>query len=179
MKCCAVAARLLRWTCCLLLGGFATVAMAQAQPAPSPSAAASAPVAEASDRQALLERLRDAQARLNDLEHNIRELERRLEPATPAASAAASAPEALASDAPALLPVIPVHWLWLGVLTIIILMIGITYSGRPARKDTSAPAQPDDDELAQFQNRLGGLDLSLEPQADAQVVSVESVRQRP
>jgi hypothetical protein len=169
MKRAAVPACLRHWAGGLLLAGACWAGTVSAQPAPAASAtpAASspqAPLPEASERQQLLQRLRDAQTRLSDLEHNIRELERQLAPA-----AAASEVTAVAAPAqPEQTSAVPLHWLWLGVLTVIVLMIGITYSGRrPAAKAPSATPEPRDEGLAGFQARLGTLDLSLDADARA------------
>ena len=147
-----------RWTLWLLASWLCCSGAALAQPTPA------VPAAEASDRQALLAHLREAQVRLTDLEQNIRALERQLDPAPEASEPA----QPSASPAAAEEWTIPVHWLWLGVLTIVILMIGITYSGRPERKKTSQPASPAESERAKFQARLGGLDLSLDLAPDSQ-----------
>ena len=160
-----------RWTLWLLASLlWCCNAAALAQPA------AATPATEASERQALRERLHEAQARLTDLEQNIRALERRLDPAPEA-----SAPAALPSSSPVAAETwaIPVHWLWLGVLTVVILMVGITYSGRPERKKTPLPDSPVDDERAQFHARLGGLDLSLDLSPDGQSQAEGSASHRP
>ena len=157
-----------RWTLWLLASLLCCGGAALAQPTPT------MPAAEASDRQALLAHLREAQVRLADLEQNIRALERRLDPASEASEPAQPSAGPAAVEAWA----IPIHWLWLGVLTVIILMIGITYSGRPERKKTPPPDFPTEHERAEFQARLGGLDLSLDlaPDGQSQAKGPESHR---
>ena len=145
----ALPAWLCRWMLSLLLGPMG-LGLALAQPHP---ATVSASASDQQAREQLLAQLREAKNQLSQLENNIRDIENRLAPAVPASAALTATPATG----------VPVHWLWLGVLTIVILMIGITYSGRskkqPKAMHATSVQHPD---LAQFQSRLGGLDLNLD-----------------
>lgn len=132
-------------------------------PAPTPAQTASAPAATAADvaaeQEALLDRLRLAKARLNELQQNIQELER-LTQAPAQALPQASGPQAApTSEAPAQTGW-PTAWIWLGVGAIVAIMIGVGYSRASRAPDVPAHASPAD-AAADFQARLSSLDLDL------------------
>lgn len=124
---------------------------------PSESPTASASQTEASDRDALLEKLRTAKSHLAELERNIQELER-LTGETESSPVAAPAPTPPATVASG----IPNEWLWLGVSAIVATMIGVGYAQRPQRTPKPASTPLGDPAAAAFQARLGALDLSLD-----------------
>lgn len=142
-----------------------------AAPQPLPFTTASAPTPDETDeRQALLERLRTAKARLNELQQNILELERLTQqtessepqPTASGASAAAPASAPASASASASTVDLPLSWIWLGVAAVIAFMVGVAFS-RGRRSETTAPAPaPAADAAAQFQARLGALDLNLD-----------------
>ncbi len=107
----------------------------------------------ATERAALLEKLRTAKAHLSELQQNIQELERLTHD-----EAAASEPAPTAVNTP-----VPESWIWLGVAAIVAVMVGVGASRRSARPE---PADPDTDAqqaaaAAQFQARLGTMNLDL------------------
>ena len=134
----------------------------RAQTTPSAPAVSSASEAEpqTSEREALLERLRQARAHLAELQSNIEELEKLTR--DEAASATPEGPGAPATPAePSTSRTVPLSWIWLGVAAIVATMVGIGVSRR------SAPSAVSDQGVApeaarQFQTRLASLDLNLD-----------------
>ena len=117
---------------------------------------ASQPAPAMPDREALLERLRSAKARLAELEENIQALERMTR------NEEAPAPAAPAKPQP---ETVPLSWIWLGVAAIVAFMVGMASSRRRGAGAGAAPSvpKPADDEAAKaFQARLGSLDLDLD-----------------
>lgn len=138
------------------LGNTAAVA-APPGPAASEPPSASPPQTEASDRDALLEKLRTAKAHLAELERNIQELERLTREPESAAAPAPLPPEPAAAATG-----IPNQWLWLGVSAIVAIMVGVGYAQRPQRTPEPPSGPTIDRAAAEFQARLGALDLSLD-----------------
>lgn len=130
-----------------------------AQPA-NPVPGASDPEPQALEREALLERLRQARAHLAELQQNIEELEKLTrDEAASAAPEASAAPTTPAMPAPS--HTVPLSWIWLGVAAIVAVMVGIGASRRSAPAAAPAPdATPD--AARQFQTRLASLDLNLD-----------------
>lgn len=109
---------------------------------------------QAADRQVLLERLRIAKTHLNELEQNIRELERLTQQARPAEPAAtASGPDNTPS-------VLPNSWIWLGVAAIVAVMVGV--GSARSKPQPVASDHPPDHAAVEFQARLDALDLNLD-----------------
>lgn len=147
----------------------ALAAMGVVAPAAPSASAPHAPTTDAAqaadpaaERQALLDRLRLAKARLNELQHNIQELERLTQAPALALSDTSSPSAASAIPAPPQTDW-PSEWIWLGVGALLASMIGVGYSR--ASRPTPHPAQSPTDKrataAAQFQARLGELDLDL------------------
>lgn len=142
--------------------GPAASPMAATHAMPSTAAAAAVqedapqPAPAIPDREALLERLRSAKARLAELEENIQALERMTR------GEEASAPAAPASPQP---ETVPLSWIWLGVAAIVAFMVGMASSrrrGAAAGATSPAPKPADAEAQKAFQARLGGLDLDLD-----------------
>lgn len=133
-------------------------------PAPTPEQTASAPAATAAaaaaEREALLDRLRLAKARLDELQQNIQELER-LTQAPAQALPQASGPQAAPTSVAPAQTGWPTAWIWLGVGAIVAVMIGVGYSRASRPPDVPAHAHPAD-AAADFQARLNSLDLDLD-----------------
>ena len=124
--------------------------------ATAPTAGASAPQPDqAADKEALQERLRTAKARLSELQQNIQELERLTR------EASEPQPQAIAPEHVLASPGIPTSWIWLGVAAIVAVMVGVGSARRPEPK-TVATAPAPTDAAAEFQARLGALDLNLD-----------------
>lgn len=111
---------------------------------------------EPTDREALVQRLRTAKARLTELQQNIQELERMTQ------AVEASEPQAVASKPVSPSDGLPVSWIWLGVAAIVAVMIGVGYSRRVSRPPAFAESAPQTHAAAEFQARLGALDLNLD-----------------
>jgi pilus assembly protein FimV len=134
----------------------------EAQPAAAEAAAAASSPAQASQTEPedVRERLRQARARLAQLEQNIQELER--------LTALSEGPNAQPTPTPAPAsaePGLPASWLWLMVFAIVASMVGIGH-GRVNRRSHHTPPTPTPkaapaDGAAQFQARLQTLDLDL------------------
>ena len=111
---------------------------------------------EPTDREALVQRLRTAKARLTELQQNIQELERMTQ------AVEASEPQAVASKPVSPSDGLPVSWIWLGVAAIVAVMIGVGYSRRASHPPVFAESAPQTHAAAEFQARLGALDLNLD-----------------
>lgn len=111
---------------------------------------------EPTDREALVQRLRTAKARLTELQQNIQELERMTQ------AVEASEPQAVASKPVSPSDGLPVSWIWLGVAAIVAVMIGVGYSRRASHSPAFAESAPQTHAAAEFQARLGALDLNLD-----------------
>jgi len=111
---------------------------------------------EPTDREALVQRLRTAKARLTELQQNIQELERMTQ------AVEASEPQAVASKPVSPSDGLPVSWIWLGVAAIVAVMIGVGYSRRASHPTVFAESAPQTHAAAEFQARLGALDLNLD-----------------
>lgn len=123
--------------------------------APQANATPEAVSDAATERAALLEKLRTAKVHLSELQQNIQELERLTQD-----EASASEPAPAAVDTP-----LPESWIWLGVAAIVAVMVGVGASRRPARPQLANPATDTDAQqaaaAAQFQARLGAMNLDL------------------
>ena len=139
-----------------------------AHPAPL---ASSAQTEDASERGALLERLRTAKARLNEIQRNIEELERLTRESS---EVAALQPPPAASEPVRATSGIPYSWIWLGVAAIVATMIGVGSARRsepPVTATAPAAIPTHHDAAAQFQVRLGALDLNLDAPASGATTS--------
>ena len=122
----------------------------------TPAAGASAPQPDlAADKEALLEKLRTAKTRLSELQQNIQELERLTR------EASEPQPLATASEQVQASPEIPTSWIWLGVAAIVAVMVGVGSARRPEPQAVATAPVPTD-AAAEFQARLGALDLNLD-----------------
>ena len=121
-----------------------------------PTAGVSAPQPDqAADKEALLERLRTAKTRLNELQQNIQELERLTR------EASEPQPQATTPEHVQTSPDIPTSWIWLGVAAIVAVMVGVGSARRPEPQAVATAPVPTD-AAAEFQARLGALDLNLD-----------------
>ena len=142
--------------------GLVMPAAPSASAPPAPAADAAQAPDPAAERQALLDRLRLAKARLNELHHNIQELERLTQPPAGAVPDTSSPPATQAIPAPPKTDW-PSEWIWLGVGALLAVMIGVGYSraSRPTQHLAQSPTDNHATAAAQFQARLGELDLDL------------------
>ena len=130
--------------------------VSQSNPPVAPGAHASAPeMDQAVEKAVLLERLRTAKARLSELQQNIQELEQ-LTRETPEPQPGGIASEPVRSS-----PDMPTSWIWLGVAAIVAVMVGVGSARRPDHKAV-ANNSTQTNAAAEFQARLGALDLSLD-----------------
>ena len=74
----------------------------------------------------------------------------------------ASEPQAVASKPVSPSDGLPVSWIWLGVAAIVAVMIGVGYSRRASHPPVFAESAPQTHAAAEFQARLGALDLNLD-----------------